>query len=139
MNLKDLENYIIDYIKNNYTLQPDITTEFLDLDRFKNPFTLFLDISKIDFTQKNYNDDCEDSGNISITIYFVMRNKPADVLNTELLEAVYLFYKLIKRNPNLNNTDIFNTIISSIDLFKYVEGSKYLVCAEFTINMECEL
>jgi hypothetical protein len=144
MNFKEQQNTIINFIKNNYKKylppyisEPEITTDFLDFDKYKGNFTLFIDFSQIDFRQSNYEDDCRDIENLSLVIYLVHRNNQSTILNDNNLETAYSFYELLKENQSLGIAQ--NTTINSIDFYKYVEGTKYLVCSEINLSLDIEI
>jgi hypothetical protein len=87
MNFKQQQEAVINYIKDNYKnylpshiTEPEITTEFLDFDKFKSNFTLFIDFARIDFRQSNYADDCEDIEHLALTIYLVHRNNTSAII-----------------------------------------------------------
>jgi hypothetical protein len=144
MTFLEQQEKIIDFITDNYKSylpntikEPEITTDFLDFDRFKNDFTLFIDFSKIGFPQSNYDDDCGDIENLSLIIYLVHRNNKSEILNNNNLEAAYSFYKMVKDKPELGVAQ--STIIESIDFYKYVEGNKYLVVTEIDMSLSIEI
>jgi hypothetical protein len=144
MNFKTQQETLINFIKDNYKnylpshiSEPEITTEFLDFDKFKGNFTLFIDFSRIDFRQSNYEDDCRDIEHLSVVIYLVNRNNPSAVLNELNLDSTFAFYKMIQENLGLGIAQ--NTIIDGIDFYKYVEGQKYLVCSEINLSLDVEI
>jgi hypothetical protein len=144
MNFKEQLNTLIAFLANNYKKyvpspisEPEITTEFLDFDRYKGNFTLFIDYSKIDFRQSAYKDDCGDIEHLSVTVYLVHRNNQPAVLNAYNLDSAYAFYAMLKDKPGLGIAQ--NTVVDSIDFYKYVEGTKYLVCTEINLSLDVEL
>jgi hypothetical protein len=141
---KEQQNTIIEFITNTYksylpsgVSEPEITTEFLDFDKFKGDFTLFLDFARIDFRQSNYEDDCGDIEHLTLTIYLVHRNNKSSVLNENNLDSANAFYEMIKDKPSFDVAQ--NTIIESIDFYKYVEGTKYLVVSEIALSLDIEV
>jgi hypothetical protein len=144
MNFKEQRNALIKFIRDNYKnylspgfSEPEITVEFLDFDKFKGDFTLFLDFAKIDFRQSNYGDDCGDIEHLSVTVHLVHRNSQPSVLNDNNPDAAYAFYTMVKENPGLGIAQ--NTVIDGIDFFNYVEGTKYLVCTEINLSLDVEI
>jgi hypothetical protein len=144
MNFKEQQEKIITFISDNYKNylpltfpESEITTEFLDFDKFKGNFTIFIDFAKIDFRQSNYEDDCGDIEHLSLVIYLVHRNNKSEVLQENNLDSAYAFYKMIKENPGLGIAQ--NTTIDGIDFYKYVEGTKYLVCTEINLSLDVEI
>jgi hypothetical protein len=144
MTFKEQQDILIKFIKENYKnflpshiTEPEITTEFLDFDKYKGNFTLFIDFTKIGFPNSNYDDDCGDMENLSLTIYLVHRNNQSAVLNELNLDSAYSFYSMIKDYPSLGIAQ--KTAIESIDFYKYTEGNKYLVCTEINLILEVEI
>jgi hypothetical protein len=144
MNFKQQQNILINFIKDNYKdylpahiSEPEITTEFLDFDKFKGNFTLFIDFTRIDFRQSNYEDDCRDVEHLSAVIYLVNRNNPSAVLNELNLDSTFAFYKMVQENLSLGIS--LNTTIDSIDFYKYTEGNKYLVVSEINLSFDVEI
>jgi hypothetical protein len=144
MTFKEQQDTLINFIKDNYKnylpshiTEPEITTEFLDFDKFKNNFTLFIDFTKIGFPNSNYDDDCGDIENLSLTVYLVHRNNQSAILNELNLDTSFAFYKMIQENQSLGIAE--KTNIESIDFYKYTEGNKYLVCTEINLILEVEV
>jgi hypothetical protein len=144
MNFKQQQETLIHFIKDTYKHyipshinEPEITDEFLDFDKYKSNFTLFIDFTKIGFPNSNYEDDCGSIENLSLTIYLVHRNNTASVLNELNLDASFAFYKMIEENPSLGIAQ--KTAIEGIDFYKYVEGQKYLVCTEINLSLVIEI
>jgi hypothetical protein len=141
MTFKEQQDTLINFIKDNYKnylpshiSEPEITTEFLDFDKYKGNFTLFIDFSKIDFRQSNYEDDCEDIEHLSLTIYLVHRNNTSAILQANNLDSAYAIYEMIKDNSTLGVSE--STVIESIDFYNYVEGNKFLVVSEIALSLQ---
>jgi hypothetical protein len=144
MNFREQQEEIINFITTNYPTYlppiipaPEITTEFLDFDRFKNDFTLFIDFSRIDFQQSRYDDDCGDIEHLSLVVYLVHRNNKSEILQDKNLESSWAFYTMIKENIGLDVAQ--DSTIESIDFYNYVEGSKYLVITEMNLSLSIEI
>jgi hypothetical protein len=141
MNFKEQEEKLIQFITDNYrnyySLEPEIVMDFLDFDKYKKDFTLFIDFSRIDFRQSNYDDDCGDIEHLLVTIYLVRRNDTPAKIQADLLDASWALYKMIRDKLSLGIAQ--NTSINSIDFYRYVEGTKYLVCSEFTLSLDIEI
>jgi hypothetical protein len=144
MNFKEQQQSIIDCITTNYSTYlppgitaPEITTEFLDFDRFKNDFTVFIDFARIDFRQSEYDDDCGDIEHLALVIYLVHRNNQSEVLQAKNLESAFAFYKMIKENSGLGVAQ--DTAIDSIDFYNWVEGTRYLVVTEMNLSLSIEI
>jgi hypothetical protein len=144
VNFKKQQSLIIQFISDNYKnylpsqiSEPEITTEFLDFDKFKGDFTVFIDFARIDFRQSNYNDDCGDIEHLALTIYLVHRNNKSEILQANNLDSAYALYTMIKNRPGLGVAE--NTVIESIDFYNYAEGNKYLVVSEITLSLDIGL
>jgi hypothetical protein len=111
--------------------------DFLDFDKYKKDFTLFVDFSRIDFRTSSYDDDCGDIERLLVTIYLVRRNDTPSRIQADLLDASWALYQMIRDKPSLGIAQ--NTSIDSIDFYRYVEGTKYLVCSEFTLSLDVEI
>jgi hypothetical protein len=144
MNFKDQQNAIIGFIADNYRNylpahinDPEITTEFLDFDKFKGDFTLFIDFARIDFRQSDYKDDCGDMEHLSLTVYLAHRNNAHAALQSNNLDSAYAFYEMAKGENGLGVAQ--QTAIDSIDFFDWAEGGKSLVVSEINLSLEIEL
>jgi hypothetical protein len=140
VNFKEQQTALINFITDNYKnylpahiSEPEITTAFLDLDKFKGDFTLFIDFARIDFPQSNYEDDCENIEHLALTIYLVHRNNKSEILQANNLDSSYSLYEMIKDKPRLGIAQ--NTTIESIDFYNYAEANKFLVVSEFTLSL----
>jgi replicative superfamily II helicase len=140
LSFREYQEKIFEFITDNYKnylpshLNPTYTKEFLDFDKFKNDFTVFIDFARIDFRQSNYEDDCEDIEHCSMTIYLAHRNDKNEVLQNNNLDSAYAFYEMIKDKPNL--IIVKDISIESIDFYNYVEGQKYLVVSEISLSLQ---
>jgi hypothetical protein len=144
MNFKEQQNALIGFLSNNYRnylpahiAAPEITTDFLDFDKYKGDFTLFVDFARIDFRQSSYKDDCGDIEHLSLAVYLAHRNNQQAILNDNNLDSAYAFYELIRGNPGLGIAQ--NSTIEGIDFYRYVEGTKYLVVSEITLSLDVEI
>jgi hypothetical protein len=143
MSFKEQQNTIVAFLTENYNeylpaslKNPTFTKDFLDFDKYKGDFTVFVDFERIDFRQSNYEDDCRDIEHLSMTVYLVHRNNQSEILNEKNLDAAFSFYELIKDKPALGVAQ--NTVIESMDFYRYVEGAKYLVCSEIALSLQIE-
>ena len=123
MELLNEQEKFIDLIKNEYPENPEITTEFLDLDKFKNDSTLFIDFANLEF-KSDIDDDCGEYGRLAVQCYLVLRNDTPKNLNNKLLNNTGTFYKFLKEN---------SIKIESIDFYNYASGTKYIVASEFSL------
>jgi hypothetical protein len=144
MNFREQQENIIKFITDNYvkylpeTIKgPEITTDFLDFDRYKGNFTLFIDFARIDFRQNKYDDDCGDIEHLALTVYLVHRNDKSTVLQNNNLDSAYAFYEMIKNKSVLGTVQ--DTVIESMDFYNYAEGTKYLVVTEINVSLSIEI
>jgi hypothetical protein len=144
MNFRKQQEKLIQFISCNYknylpdsVPEPEITTEFLDFDKFKGGFTVFADFARIDFRQSAWKDDCGDMEHLSVTLYLVHRNNQASVLNDNNMDSAYAFYEMFRDKPGLGIA--CNAAIDGIEFFKYAEGTKYLVCSEINLSLDIEI
>jgi hypothetical protein len=144
MNFREQQEKIVKFITDNYvnylpeTIKvSEITTDFLDFDRYKGNFTLFIDFARIDFRQNKYDDDCGDIQHLSLVIYLVHRNNKSDILQSNNLDSAFSFYQMIKNNIGLGAAQ--DTVIESIDFYNYAEGTKYLVVTEINLSLSIEI
>jgi hypothetical protein len=136
---------IKEFIENNYKEQLDeynikmplIVADFLDLDKYKGDFTLFIDFDKLEFPVTQYSDDCELIEKLSIKFFLVMRNDTHIKLKENLLNATFAFYKMYRNNPRFNISD--NTTLLATNFFDYVEATKYIVASEIGMSMEVSI
>jgi len=142
LDLNTIQTKIIKYINSNYEKyltaygigKPQITTDFIDLDKYKNNFTLFIDFNKINFNQTKFTDDCSRSMQFQISIYLVFRNNTSEKLKEIMLNGASAFYTL------MNNADISQEVtITELNNYNIVEGSKFIVISEFTLNIGVEV
>jgi len=133
MNLNKEQEQFINLIEDNYNnycdLKYQVTTEFLDLDKFKSDFTIFVSFDNLNFISK-YDDDCTDYGKLNISCYLVLRNDKSENLNSKLLFSTDAFFEMLKNN---------NIEINSIDFYNYASGTKYIVASEFALIQNIEL
>jgi len=142
LDLNTIQTKIIEYIDSNYERylskygikKPQITTDFIDLDKYKNNFTLFIDFNKINFNKTKFTDDCSRSMQFQISIYLVFRNNTSEKLKEIMLDGASAFYSL------MNNTDFTQEVtITELNNYNIVEGSKFIVISEFTMNIGIEI
>jgi hypothetical protein len=112
----------------------EIVDDFLDFDKYKNDFTLFIDFSRISFPFSKYSNDCGgETENLEATVYIVRRNDKSGVLKSDVLEMCYAFYEMVKEDNTLGVA--LNTVISEINFYNYVEGNKNLACGEISLSL----
>jgi hypothetical protein len=130
MNLQHEQENFIKLIENNFIDKPEVTTEFLDLDKFKNDFTLFVDFSEIKFEDNKLSDDCQEYGKLNIQCYLVLRNDTPKNLNNKLLAHTDNFYHFLKE---------YDINTENIDFYNFASGTKYIVASEFSLILDIKL
>jgi hypothetical protein len=116
---------------------PEITIDMLDFDKYKKDFTLFLEMSKLNFNRSSFDDDCGDIENLHLVCYLVCRNNTPEVLNKHVLHTSAAFYTLLAKHNTLDIAE--KTTLNEINFYKYVEGTKNIVCSEFDLTLEIEV
>ena len=111
---------------------PFITTEFLDFDRFKNSFCLFIEYDRVSFTSP-YADDCGGIAKIFCDVFLVFRNDAIANLDEKLMNASSALYELF-RCERIDMADGIN--IQDANFFKYVEGNRHLVASKFSMEFD---
>jgi hypothetical protein len=142
-NFLEQQNRIEQFIKDNYKnyleeyniSEPEVTTDFIDLDRFKNSFTLFIDFSKMNFGS-SFDDDCSDAEKLQVSIFLVLRNDTSKNLRDRLLNASSAFYSMIKADNDFGVA--LSTTVNDLNYFNYVEGTKYIMMGEFSLTLNIE-
>jgi hypothetical protein len=59
------------------------------------------------------------------------------VLNKHLLHASAAFYALLAKHNSLDTAE--KTTLNEINFYKYIEGTKNIVCSEFDLTLEIEV
>jgi len=114
---------------------PEITTEFLDFDKFKASFMLFMEHDRITFDGGRYADDCERTARITCDIFLVFRNAPSADLIQRILDASSALCELFR----CEKIDVAHGIsIESVEFFNYVEGRNSLVASKISVEFETE-
>ena len=133
---------IKDFIETNYPKYlevfdvkktPMTTCEFIDFDKFKNDFMLFIDFSNVNMNENQYEDDCIHTARILCDVYLVFRNAAVETLRKNMLDATSALYELF----NCERIDIAHNIsIDTIEFFNYVEGRNTLVSSKTPISFD---
>ena len=128
MNLIKVQEDFINLIKNNYKEKYELSLDFIDLDKFKNDFTIFVEFEGIK-PKSNLSDDCSEYGELKSQVYLVIRNDTSSNLKSKILNAT---------------SDIFNILINDdikvegIEFYNYVSGTKYITASEFDLKIDIE-
>ena len=133
------------YIKDNYKKflseyninEPVVSTDFLDFDKYKNDFTLFIEYSRIEFPITQYSDDCEHIQKLHLKIFLVFRNDTSANLQKKLSDSAFAFYKMFRSGKRFNISE--DTILTGINFYNYAEGNKYIAASEIGFTMEINL
>ncbi|MCL2218235.1 MAG: hypothetical protein FWB91_14625 [Defluviitaleaceae bacterium] len=112
---------------------PFITCEFLDFDKFKNDFTLFIDFDRISLSEDRYEDDCVHIARVSCDVYLVFRNAAVETLRANMMDATSALYEMFR----CERIDIAHNInIDGVGFFHYVEGNKNLVSSKTPVTLD---
>jgi len=142
VNFREKLDTIKDFIETNYHKYleafnigktPMITCEYLDFDKFKNDFMLFIDFNNINLNEDRYEDDCISIARVSTDIYLVFRNAQTETLRANMMDATSALYELFR----CERIDIAHNInIDSVEFFHYVEGRNTLVASKTPITFD---
>ena len=111
---------------------PFVTTEFLDFDKFKSDFSLFIEFDRVAFASP-YADDCKGIARIFCDVFLAFRNDTIANLDEKLLNASSAFYEMF-RDERIDIAD--GITIQETNFFKYVEGNKHLVASKFSMEFD---
>ena len=112
---------------------PFITCEFLDFDKFKQDFILFIDFSRFNMNTNDYEDDCIRVARVSTDIYLVFRNAQTETLRKNMLDATSALYEMFR----CERIEIAHNInIDTVEFFNYVEGRNTLVASKTPIEFD---
>jgi hypothetical protein len=132
MDLKGTQDKYINLIKDNYkdyeNSKYEVQTDFLDLDKYKQDFNIFVDFSDVKFIN-HLSDDCEQYGKLSEQIFLVVRNDTANNLKNKILNVSSTFYQLLKEN---------DLVVDSLEFFNYATGTNYIVISCFNLKIDLE-
>jgi len=130
---KFIEEKYPKYLEELNIKPPFITDEFLDFDKFKNDFCLFIDFNNVVLNADDYEDDCGKIARVSTDIFLVFRNAPIETLRNNMLDATSALYELF----NCEQINIAHGInIDSTEFFNYVEGRNSLVASKTPIEFD---
>lgn len=138
------QNRIIEYIKEHYGeyipegyAQPDnYTSDFMDLDKYKNNFTVFFDFGTYTFSLKTNESELQE---FILTINLVVRNEESEKLRKKILEYATAFYQMFDQSEQCFDGAVDYGKINSITFFDWVEGSKNLKVAEIELLLRNEI
>jgi len=136
---------IKEFVENNYKKHldefnikmPSMVADFLDLDKYKGDFTLFMDYQKLEFPTAQRSDDCERIEKLHLKFFLVMRNDTPNHLKENLLNATFAFYKMFREDERFNVSE--DTKLLAANFYNYVEATKYIVASEIGMTMEISL
>ena len=141
INFREKFRTIKDFIETNYPKYleefnigpPKITTAHLDFDAFKNNFMLFIDFNTVNLNSDTWEDDCENTAQITCDIFLVFRNDTIENLHEKLTDASSALYNLLDNE----RTDMAANInVQEVNFFKYAEGNKNLAASKFPVEFD---
>ena len=138
MNFAKIQEKIVAYIENDFEQylaqygipRPAVSTDFMDLDKHKNSFSVFLDFSKITFERTKFATDCCEPVQLSMSFYLVHRNQPSEKLRNDMMNAASAFYSLLKDYRGANAVEI-----RELNNYNIVEGTKFITISEFSVKI----
>jgi len=120
---------------------PFVTTEFIDFDRFKNDFCLFIEFDGANFAPSPFADDCGQVQRLQANIVIAFRNDTATNLYEKLMDASTALRELLRdekvHKERLAIAD--DLTVKAVDWFKYVEGNRHLVASKFSLEFEMQI
>jgi hypothetical protein len=144
INFLSQQNRVIQYIKERYEAYipegyappNNYTCDFLDLDNYKNSFTIFFDFSYYTFSLKTNESELQE---FILTVYLIARNDKPKKLREKILEYTTAFYQMFDYSEQCFDGAVDYGAITSIDFYDIVEGSKNLKAAEITLTLRNEI
>lgn len=144
INFLEQQDRILDYIQNHYEEYipegygpPDnYTSDFMDLDKYKNDFTVFFDFGTYTFSLKTNESELQE---FILTTNLVVRNDKSEKLRKKILEYVTAFYQMFDQSDQCFDGAVDYGKINSITFFDWVEGSKNLKVAEIELLLRNEI
>ncbi len=142
MDFFELQQKIENYIKENFSAyledkelsKPSFVSDYLDLDKYKNSFTIFFDFDSYNFEELS-NESMK--ANLSLDLYFVARNGTSATLKKNLMNYVSKFYSFFYSERSLCGIVDFGTI-TEINNYDAVQGDKGIKISQITLNLELE-
>ena len=142
MNLNAMQKKIVGYIDGNFDKylsqygikKPTVSTEFMDLDKFRGDFTLFVDFNRITFAKGKFADDCGGAMQLSVSFFLVYRNATTEKLRETMLDGAGAFYALMGECNVAGDV-----VVNELNNYNIVEGTKFIVISEFQITFETEV
>jgi hypothetical protein len=144
MDFRKQEEIITDYLKNNFEkyLQefnlkaPEVVNDFLDFDKYKQSFIVFIDFDEVDFPQSGFNDSCSKTQRLAINFYLVFRNDAPANLQTKMLDATSAFCEMMWE---FDARKFLSSRVNKIHFFKFIEGANNIMSSKFTVEFEVEV
>lgn len=133
-----IEKYIEDnfnaYLEEQELATPSYVSDYLDFDKYKSSFTVFFDFDSYNFENLS-NESME--ANLTLDLYFVVRNGISSTLKQKLMQYVSKFYSFFYSDRTLGGTVDFGTI-TEINNYDAVQGDKGIKITQITMNLELE-
>jgi len=149
MDLLRVERNIVDYIDENcekhlerFGLEkPQITREFLNLDKFKKKFTCFVNLhdSGITFSDNGYQTDCQKTMTIRMSIFLLFRDDLPEIMEERMLNGASAFYELLNHPQNRYCLPFNEMAVRELKTFPIVAANKHLLGAELEIEIDVDI
>jgi hypothetical protein len=144
INFLEQQDRIIEYIKEHYAEyipegyhEPNnYTSDFIDLDRFKNDFTVFFDFGHYMFELKTNESELQE---IELAVFLLVRNDKSKNLREKMLEYATAFYQMFDYSDQCFDGVVDYGKISSIIFYDWVEGLENIKVAEITLTLRSEI
>jgi hypothetical protein len=144
VNFFSQQNEIKDFIETNYKdymldgLSPPqaYVDDFLDLDKYRQDFSLFFNFSSYTFERET---NISENQETVLTVFLVVRNDDGDMLREKLLKYATSFYKFFDDTDRNFGGLVDYGKIESLTFFNAAEGQKNVKVAQVDIVLHNEL
>jgi hypothetical protein len=141
MNFREQQDAIIQYIKNEYgkytgslPAPDDYTTEFPDLDRYRNNCTVFIGFGGYRFENETNSSELQE---IDMSVCLVVRGAAPEQLREKMLDYTTAFYEMFYANRSLGGAVDYGRI-DAVNFYEYAEGSQSVKAAEIGLVLHSE-
>ncbi|HRY74498.1 MAG TPA: hypothetical protein P5098_02295 [Candidatus Dojkabacteria bacterium] len=117
--INSVVNNVITYLRSNITADTYVLGEYPDLDKYKNPTTVYFLTPDYEFEELSSDHKLM---RFSLEIYVVYQKNQKDNMKNQAASLLDAVYTLVKGDPSLNST-VDYAMISSIRVYDGVEGA----------------
>jgi hypothetical protein len=131
--------YIKEYYKDFIEGLPEpneYTTDFLDLDKYKNNFTMFINFGGYTFDWKTNESELQET---ELFVYLVLRNAPSKTLRDNMLKYTTAFYQMFDESNQCFSGAVDYGKISEINFYEWAEANKSIKISEIHLILRNEI